>query len=52
MDHAGVVSYAVWHKGFVGEYYRCADCGELHSQFDEDSSNGLRLDDLEPPEER
>src|SRR5438876_212271 len=49
---AGIVSYAVWHKGFVGEYYRCADCGELHSQFDEDTTNGLRLDDLEPPEER
>jgi hypothetical protein len=42
----------VWHKGFVGEYYRCADCGELHSQFDEDAGNELRLDDLEPPEER
>src|SRR5436189_295916 len=52
VEEPGVVSYAVWHKGFVGEYYRCADCGELHSQFDEDSSNGLRLDDLEPPEER
>jgi hypothetical protein len=47
-----VVSYAVWHKGFVGEYYRCADCGELHSQFDEDAGTELRLDDLEPPEER
>ena len=21
----GVVSSAVWHKGFVGEFYRCAD---------------------------
>src|SRR5438477_598985 len=52
VEEPGVVSYAVWHKGFVGEYYRCADCGELHSQFDKDSSNGLRLDDLEPPEER
>src|SRR5882672_9196438 len=52
VEEPGVVSYAVWHKGFVGEYYRCADCGELHSQFDEDTSNGLRLDDLEPPEER
>src|SRR5258707_709739 len=48
----GIVSYAVWHKGFVGEYYRCADCGELHSQFDEDGANELRLDDLEPPDER
>jgi hypothetical protein len=36
----------------VGEYYRCADCGELHSQFDEDAGTELRLDDLEPPEER
>ena len=47
----GVVSYAVWHKGFVGEYYRCGDCGELHSQLDEDAANELRLDDLEPPDE-
>ena len=52
VEEPGVVSYAVWHKGFVGEYYRCADCGELHSQFDEDAGNELRLDDLEPPEER
>jgi hypothetical protein len=52
VEEPGIVSYAVWHKGFVGEYYRCADCGELHSQFDEDTSNGLRLDGLEPPEER
>src|SRR5260370_34425 len=52
VEEPGVVSYAVWHKGFVGEYYRCADCGELHSQFDEDTTKGLRLDDLEPPEER
>ena len=52
VEEPGIVSYAVWHKGFVGEYYRCADCGELHSQFDEDTTNGLRLDDLEPPEER
>jgi hypothetical protein len=36
----------------VGEYYRCADCGELHSQFDEETAGELRLDDLEPPEER
>src|SRR6266511_196619 len=52
VEEPGIVSYAVWHKGFVGEYYRCADCGELHSQFDEDTANGLRLDELEPPEER
>jgi len=48
----GVGSYAVWHKGFVGEFYRCADCGELHSQFDEDAGSELRLNDLEPPEDR
>ena len=52
VEEPGVVSYAVWHKGFVGEYYRCADCGELHSQFDEDAGTELRLDDLDPPEER
>jgi len=52
VEEPGIVSYAVWHKGFVGEYYRCADCGELHSQFDEDAGTELRLDDLEPPEER
>jgi hypothetical protein len=52
VEEPGIVSYAVWHKGFVGEYYRCADCGELHSQFDEDAGPGLRLDDLEPPEEK
>src|SRR5256885_2141740 len=52
VEEPGVVSYAVWHKGFDGEYYRCADCGELHSQFDEDASPGLRLDELGPPEER
>jgi hypothetical protein len=52
VEEPGAVSYAVWHKGFVGEYYRCADCGELHSQFDEDGANELRLDDLEPPDER
>src|SRR5436305_256824 len=52
VEEPGVVSYAVWHKGFVGEFYRCADCGELHSQFDEDAGSELRLNDLEPPEER
>jgi hypothetical protein len=52
VEEPGVVSYAVWHKGFVGEYYRCADCGELHSQFDEDAGKELRLDDLDPPDER
>src|SRR5207245_2739576 len=50
-EEPGVVSDAGWHKGVVGEYYRCADCGELHSQFDEDAGKELRLDDLEPPDE-
>jgi len=52
VEEPGDVSYAVWHKGFVGEFYRCADCGELHSQFDEDAGSELRLNDLEPPEDR
>src|SRR5438445_98383 len=52
VEEPGVVSYSVWQKGFVGEFYRCADCGELHSQFDEDTGNELRLNDLEPPDER
>src|SRR5258706_343440 len=51
VEEPGVVSYAVWHKGFVGEFYRCADCSELHSQFDEDAGSELRLNDLEPPED-
>ncbi len=46
VEEAGAVSYAVWHKGFVGEFYRCADCGELHSQFEEDGGGlGLIEDD-------
>jgi hypothetical protein len=44
VEEPGVVSYSVWQKGFVGEFYRCADCGELHSQFDEDPADELRLD--------
>jgi hypothetical protein len=44
VEEPGVVSYSVWQKGFVGEFYRCADCGELHSQFDEDPTSDLRLD--------
>src|SRR2546430_12547505 len=51
-EGAGGVRYAGWRKGFVGEFYRCADCGELHSQFDEDAGSELRLNDLEPPEDR
>ena len=44
VEEPGVVSYSVWQKGFVGEFYRCADCGELHSQFDDDPADELRLD--------
>lgn len=42
VDEPGAVNFAVWHKTFLGEYYRCADCGELHSQFDEENTD-LRL---------
>jgi hypothetical protein len=41
VEDPGVVSFSVWHKGFIGEFYRCADCGELHSQFDEEPGAGL-----------
>jgi hypothetical protein len=44
LEDAGVVTYSVWQKGFLGEFYRCADCGELHNQFEEDPSDDLRLD--------
>jgi hypothetical protein len=44
VEEPGVVSYSVWQKSFVGEFYRCADCGELHSQFEEDPASDLRLD--------
>jgi hypothetical protein len=44
VEEPGVVSYSVWHKSFIGEFYRCADCGELHSQFEEDPTSDLRLD--------
>jgi hypothetical protein len=44
LEDPGVMTYAVWQKSFVGEFYRCADCGELHNQFDEDPSDDLRLD--------
>jgi hypothetical protein len=47
VEEPGVVSYSVWHKGFVGEFYRCADCGELHSQFDEDPAGALGLGEIE-----
>ena len=43
VEEPGVVSYSVWQKGFIGEYYRCADCGDLHSQFDDDPAGDLRL---------
>jgi hypothetical protein len=44
LEDPGVVTYSVWQKGFLGEFYRCADCGELHNQFDEDPGDDLRLD--------
>ena len=44
LEEPGVINYSVWQKGFVGEYYRCADCGELHSQYDEDPAGDLWLD--------
>jgi hypothetical protein len=44
VEEPGVVSYSVWQKSFIGEFYRCADCGELHSQFEEDPTSDLRLD--------
>jgi hypothetical protein len=43
LEDPGVVTYAVWQKKFVGEFYRCADCGELHNQADEDATE-LHLD--------
>jgi hypothetical protein len=50
VEEPGVVSYSVWQKGFVGEFYRCADCGELHSQFDDDPTGSLGLGDIEEDE--
>ena len=47
VEEPGIVSYSVWHKTFLGEYYRCADCGELHSQFDDDPTGDLRLTDID-----
>jgi hypothetical protein len=35
----------------VGEFYRCADCGELHSQFDEDPAGALGLGEIEEDSE-
>ena len=43
IEEPGIVSFAIWHKSFLGEYYRCLDCGELHSQFDDDGPAELRL---------
>jgi hypothetical protein len=51
VEEPGVVSYSVWQKGFVGEFYRCADCGELHSQFDEDPAGSLGLGEIEDDED-
>jgi hypothetical protein len=47
VEEPGIVTYSVWQKRFVGEFYRCADCGELHSQFEEDPASELRLGDME-----
>jgi hypothetical protein len=47
VEDPAVVSYSVWQKGFLGEYYRCGDCGELHSQLDDDPASDLRLGDLD-----
>jgi hypothetical protein len=44
LDEPGEVIYSVWQKGFLGEFYRCPDCGELHNQFEEDATDDLRLD--------
>ncbi|MGH7881330.1 MAG: hypothetical protein ACREN8_00215 [Candidatus Dormibacteraceae bacterium] len=43
-DDPGDVVYAIWQKGFVGEFYRCPDCGDLHSQFEEDPGEELEVD--------
>jgi len=51
VEEPGVVSYSVWQKGFLGEYYRCADCGELHSQYDDGPAAELRLGDLPEDED-
>jgi hypothetical protein len=47
VEEPGIVTYSVWQKRFVGEFYRCADCGELHSQFEEDPAGELRLGDID-----
>ena len=51
VEEPGTVTFSVWHDGFIGEFYRCADCGELHSQFDEDPATGLGLGEIEDDEE-
>ena len=43
VEEPGTITFSVWHDGFIGEFYRCADCGELHSQIDEDPAGGLGL---------
>lgn len=43
LEDPGVFTYGVWRKEFLGEFYRCADCGELHNQSDEDGAD-LHLD--------
>lgn len=44
LEDPGIMTYSVWQKQFLGEFYRCADCGELHNQFDDDPGDDLRLD--------
>ncbi len=38
VDELGEVNYSVWHVRYLGDFYRCNDCGELHSQFDDPTS--------------
>jgi hypothetical protein len=41
--------YSVWHGKFVGEYYRCSECGELHPVNGDDFDSGEldNFDDLD-----
>jgi hypothetical protein len=44
LEDPGVITFSVWQKSFIGEFYRCADCGELHSQAEDDPAGDLRID--------
>jgi hypothetical protein len=44
LEDPGALTYSVWQKTFVGEFYRCEDCGELHNQLEDDPGEDLRLD--------